>query len=105
MLLGFVHGDTTKDAQLPGIMAHDRKVDWGETDYRHFYSGHIHHDTVKEFPGCTVEHIRTLAASDAWHHGSGYRSGRDMKCDIWHREWGRRARHIVGIRQIRNSRE
>jgi len=99
-LIGVTHGHRVKARDLPGIMAVDRKEDWGETEFRHWYTGHVHHDTVKEYPGCTVETLRTLASSDAWHHHSGYRSGQDMKCDVWHRKYGRVNRHIVGIRQI-----
>jgi hypothetical protein len=99
-LLGVTHGDTVKAEKLPGIMACDRAAEWGETTHRKFYTGHVHHDSLKEYPGVTVETFRTLAARDAWHHGAGYRSERDMKCDVWHREWGLVNRHIVGIRQI-----
>lgn len=99
-LLGVTHGDSAKFADLPGIMAHDRAEDWGQTKHRFWYCGHVHHDSLKEFPGVTVETFRTLAARDAWHHRSGYRSGRDMKLDILHRDHGRIARHIVGIDRI-----
>ena len=99
-LIGVTHGDGTKARELPGIMANDRKRDWGETTFRYWYTGHIHHDTLKEYPGCIVETFRTLASRDAWHHNAGYRSGRDMKCDVLHRKYGRINRHTVGIRQI-----
>lgn len=103
-LFGFTHGDRAKPADLPGVMACDRKEDWGQTEHRHFYTGHIHHDTVKEFPGVIVETFRTLAAKDKYHASHGYRSGRDMKCDVWHREYGRITRHSVGIMQLRSGR-
>jgi len=99
-LLGVTHGDKVKPRDLPGVMANDRKRDWGETEYRYFYTGHVHHDQLKEYPGCIVETFRTLAGTDAWHHSHGYRSGRDMKCDVLHKEYGRINRHVVGIRQI-----
>jgi hypothetical protein len=102
-LIGVTHGDTVKMDQLPGIMAADRASDWGETAHRFWYCGHIHHDRVREFPGVTVETFRTLAPADAWHSASGYRSGRDMKLDVLHREHGRVNRHIVGIDQIVGS--
>ena len=96
-LIGVTHGNNTKPDRLPGIMAADRPQDWGETAHRYWYTGHVHHDSLKEYPGCTVETFRTLAARDAWHHMSGYRAGRDMKADVLHREHGRINRHIVGI--------
>lgn len=99
-LVGVTHGDGPKIEQLPGIMANDRAKDWGETLHRYWYTGHVHHDKLREFPGVLVETFRTLAPRDAWHHHSGYRSGRDMKCDILHREHGRINRHIVGIERL-----
>lgn len=101
-LLGVTHGDTVKGDKLGPIMAVDRAQDWGETQHRAWYCGHVHHDSLKEYPGVTVESFRTLAARDAWHHAAGYRSARDMKLDVWHRRWGRIARHVVGINQLEN---
>lgn len=100
-LLGVHHGDTAKAKDLPGIMACDRAKDWGETHHRMFYCGHVHHESVKEYPGVVIETFRTLAPKDAWHAGQGYRSGQDLRMDVWHKEYGRVNRHIVGIQQIR----
>ena len=99
-LLGVTHGDTTKADKLQGIMATDRAQDWGETKFRHWYTGHVHHDTLKEYHGCSVETFRTLAAKDAWHAAQGYRSGRDMKCDVWHKDRGRILRHCVEVEAL-----
>lgn len=100
VLIGTHHGDRVKRDDLGEVMACDRPQDWGETLYRYFYIGHVHHDTVKELRGVIVESLRTLAGRDAWHHGQGYRSGRDMKLDVIHREFGKIDRHIVGIGQL-----
>lgn len=99
-LIGVTHGNSTKPEKLPGIMAYDRKEDWGKTTHRYWYTGHVHHDSVKEYPGCIVETFRTLAGKDAWHHSAGYRSGQDMKCDVLHKKYGRINRHIVGVQQL-----
>jgi hypothetical protein len=99
-LIGTTHGDSAKPDQLPMIMAHDKAEDWGQTRFRRWYVGHIHQERVREFPGCTVEWFRTLAGRDAWAHGSGYRSDRDMRVDVLHREHGMVTRHIVGIEQL-----
>lgn len=100
VLIGAAHGDTCKTDKLPSLMAYDRAEDWGQTRYRYFYHGHIHHDSVKEFPGCMVESFRTLAARDAWHTGAGYRSGRDMKMIVHHRNFGEVERHRIDIAQL-----
>lgn len=99
-LLGSTHLDTVKPPQLPGIMAVDQREAWGRTRHRQWYTGHEHHQRVKDYPGCTVETFRTTAAADAWHAGQGYRSERDMRLDIWHRKHGMINRHIVGVGQL-----
>jgi hypothetical protein len=102
-LIGTTHGDSVKPDKLPGVMAVDRARDWGETEHRHWYTGHVHHESVKEYPGVVVETFRTLAPRDAWHARSGYRSGRDMRLDVWHKQYGLINRHIVGINWIQDS--
>ncbi len=99
-LFGVTHGHTVKLAQLPQIMANDRAKDWGDTRHRFWYTGHVHHDQRKELIGCVVETFRTLAARDAWHNAQGYRSGRDMKLHVVHRERGRIMEHRVGVESL-----
>lgn len=100
-LIGVTHGDTGKASELPMIMATDWKDDWAASEYRQWYCGHVHHDTRKEYTGrVIVETFRTLAPADAWHTASGYRSGQDIKLDVWHKEYGHVQRNTVGIRQV-----
>jgi hypothetical protein len=99
-LIGSTHGDGAKLADLPIIMASDRKDDWAASDFRVWHCGHFHHDQVKEHVGCTVETHRTLAATDAWHNYQGYRSGRDMKAVIYHREFGEMSRVRCGVERL-----
>jgi hypothetical protein len=99
-LFGVTHADTAKPKDLPGVMAVDQARAWGETEYRYWITGHLHHDVVRDYPGVTVETFRTLAPSDAWHKGQGYRSRQDLKLDIYHKNYGRINRHIVGIDQL-----
>lgn len=101
-LLGFVHGDKTKDNNLPGIMATERAVDWGQTTHRYFWRGHHHKDAKDEYNGCIVEQVRTLAPGDAYANGAGYLSGRDMKLITYHSEYGENARLTCGIELLRS---
>jgi hypothetical protein len=100
VLIGAHHGHTCKADRLPGVMAADRARDWGETEYRYWMTGHIHHDTLKEYPGVKVESFRTLAAKDAYAAWGGYRSGQDSKCIVMHKEYGEVERHTVNIREV-----
>jgi molybdenum-dependent DNA-binding transcriptional regulator ModE len=97
VLLASTHGDTIKGDKLMGVMAADRPKEWGDTKHRYWFVGHIHHHDSKEYPGGIVEYLRTLAPGDAWHHGQGYRSGRDMRLVVMHKEHGEIERHRVDV--------
>lgn len=103
VLLGVHHGHTIKMAELPMQMATDKPTDWGETLHKYWLTGHIHHDSKKEFNGVIVESFRTLAGRDAWHAQQGYNSGRDMKCILFHSEYGEVARHTVSVQMLRSA--
>jgi hypothetical protein len=100
VLIGAHHGHGAKTNDLPLLMAADRPLDWGATEFRHWLCGHIHHWTAKEHPGVVVETFRTLAGKDAWHAGKGYRSRRDMNCIIYHTDFGEIQRVRCDIAQL-----
>lgn len=99
-LVGCHHGHSCKPDRLPGVMAADRASDWGETTHRYWWIGHVHHQSVKDHAGVTVESFRTLAAKDAYAHWGGYRAPRDMKCIVLHEQHGEVARHTVNPAMI-----
>lgn len=99
-LVGTHHGHGVKMDQLPLIMATDLPDVWGRTEYRYWWTGHIHTDKAKrfdtqDFAGCRVESFRVLPPTDAWAENKGYRPQRDMKSIVLHRDYGEVARHIV----------
>lgn len=101
-LIGANHSDeNSKPEKLAGVMACDRAEDWGQTLYRYMLCGHLHHTYAKEEMGVLVERFPTLAPKDAWHHAKGYRAQQSMCVDVYHREYGRRSRRTIGIRQLR----
>lgn len=106
VLIGSHHGHGTKMAQLPLTMANDRPEDWGQTEFRHWLTGHIHHSktqaaiSAQDYSGCTVESFRILAPPDAWAHQKGYRPFRDMKAINYHAEHGEVERHTVNPKMI-----
>ncbi len=99
-LIGFTHGDTAKPEALPMIMAADAREAWGRTDHQHYYTGHLHHDRLKDIGPVTVETVRVLGPADAWHTEAGYRSRRDIKLDTWSKDHGRVDRSVFGIKRI-----
>lgn len=97
VLIGSTHGDKVKHSQLGPIMATDRAKDWGETEFRYFYTGHVHSQNVTETPGLLCESFRTLAAKDSYANGHGYRAGRDMVCIVHHKDHGEVERHRCDV--------
>ena len=94
-LVGTHHGHTCKADRLGQVMAADRPESWGRTKHRMWWTGHVHHESKKEYPGCTVESFNTLAPGDAYATAGGWRSRENMKCVVLHREHGEVARHTV----------
>lgn len=99
-LIGSTHGDGAKLTDLPMIMANDVPQDWAAATWRVWHCGHFHHDQTKDLIGCTVETHRTLAPNDAWHRHQGYRSGRDLKGIVYHREHGEVSRIRCGLSML-----
>lgn len=100
VLIGVHHGHEAKMENLPLIMATDKPDLWGAARYRYWYTGHIHSQKTKlvvsqgaDQRGCSVESFRILAPPDAWAANSSYRSIRDMKAIVHHREFGEIERH------------
>lgn len=102
--IGVHHGHTVKKIdQLPGIMATDRPKDWGECANRAWWTGHVHHEAVKEFPGCIVETFGTLATPDAYATAGGWRSRQNAYAIELHAAGGEVDRHrsnplIAGVK-------
>ncbi|MEI9428673.1 helix-turn-helix domain-containing protein [Mesorhizobium sp. Cs1299R1N3] len=97
-LIGGTHGDNAKIPDMPLIMANMRKQDWADTFTRHFHTGHIHHDTVKEIGGVHVWSHRAPVAQDAYHAANGYLSGRSMRACNYDYERGTTGTSEVEIR-------
>ena len=99
VLVGATHGDMIKAVDMPSVMAAYAAKDWGETEHRYVYLGHVHHKSIGggERFGATWETFQTLAAKDAWASQSGYSSGRSMVAITHHRDSGERYRHTVTI--------
>lgn len=88
-LLGAHHGHLSKPSDWSGIMASHRPQDWGETTFRHFFGGHLHHkQRGGEGSGMTWEIMQTPAAKDSYLAGRGYWAGRSMASRVYHREGG-----------------
>lgn len=96
-LLGATHGHRLKPDRMAMTLATRCRKDWGETKFRYFYFGHIHHETAKEVGDVRCESFQTLASNDAHHASGGYNSGKSLQCITLHRQQGEVGRHRVNV--------
>lgn len=101
-LIGTHHGNDIKMEKLPLVMANDRPEEWGDSLYRYWWTGHIHHrkELAKDYTGVSVESFRVLCPNDAWGDKKGYRPISDMKAIILHQDYGEVARYTVNPRML-----
>jgi len=97
VLLGATHGDKAKMSDMPLLMAVDRPADWAASTRRRVFTGHIHHERLREVGGVVVESLRSPVAKDAWHSFEGYRAGRSVYAYTFWTDGTRMARHEFEI--------
>lgn len=97
VLIGTCHGDGAKGKDLPAIMANDVRELWGAARDCVWFVGHVHHRDEKEYRGCDVIYVNTLAAPDYYSHHAGYRSKRRMMAVTYHKERGEETRHTCNV--------
>lgn len=73
--IGTTHGDGAKIDALPLLYATENAVMWANTKYRYVYTHHVHHKNGKDFPGITIESLRSPSGTDSWHHRNGFCGG------------------------------
>jgi hypothetical protein len=101
-LLGAHHGHGCKPQELPGVMAVDRREDWGEVEHCYWLIGHFHHSQLigKEYNGASVEGFNTLASNNLHHHTGGYRARRTITGILYHPEFGEWGRDVRSVKAI-----
>lgn len=101
-LMGFVHGDKTKDAQLPNLMAQEVPEMWSQTKYRWFLRGHDHHESRVDHNGVLVEQVPVIAAHDSHAVSHGWIAARNLRGYILHREHGEIGKRQHSIDYLRS---
>ena len=77
-LIGLAHGHNEKPQDLPSLMSNEQPKLWGETTYRYWLLGHLHHrqkyltQQSKDYRSVNVTYITSPSAADAWHSEKGF---------------------------------
>lgn len=96
VMLCATHGHQVKQAAMGPFIAAEYAPAWGRTRHRFAFSGHIHHERVREFPGVLCEALRPITARDAYAAGA-YQSQREISAMTFHRTRGRIGRIYEAI--------
>lgn len=87
-LIGFSHGKEGK--RIEHLMQQEKPEDWGETMYREWHLGDLHHEEAKEIGGVKIRRLSSITARDAWHAKKGYCAVRMAQAFLWDKERGKR---------------
>lgn len=102
-LLMTTHGDNAKGDKLGMIMAADMPEAWGRTEHRLVLSGHVHHESRKDFTGFAMESVPVLIPNDAYAANGGYRSHRAMQVIVLDKQDGEVERHTFNAKRFNRS--
>lgn len=79
------HGDKSPPQRLAMMIA-DTCPFWSATRDRHLLTGHIHHDSTKDFPGIKWHSLRAFCPPDAY--GAGFAPRRALQAMVFHANKG-----------------
>jgi len=72
----FHHGDKAKPERLLPFVANEYAPMWGATKHRVTFSGHVHHEWVKEMAGMCFRSVGTIIPRDVHAFSNAYGSNR-----------------------------
>lgn len=79
-LIAAHHGDKSPPQRLAMYLA-DVCSYYSDTRHRHILTGHIHHDSAKDFPGVKWQSLRAFCPADAY--GAGFGPRRALRCMVF----------------------
>jgi hypothetical protein len=83
-LIGYAHGDKTKQKSLPLLMTVEARELFGETKFHEWHTGHTHQSKTEEFNGIRVRVLPALCPPDAWHAEMGFVGNlRSSEAFVW----------------------
>ena len=96
-MFGANHGVRKKGETLAMNMAVKEPLTWGNSKFRHFFKGHVHHTIQDEILGVLIETFQTLTPPDAHGANGGYLSGRSLTSIQYDKFTGEESRNIVRL--------
>lgn len=91
------HGDKAKADRLVMHMAHEWADIWGQTKWRYYFTGHLHHTKVQDVGGVQVEQLRAVTSRDKYAATHGYVGMPQMQSITYHADYGEKSRVKVNF--------
>jgi hypothetical protein len=108
-LIGLAHGNRKDEGEnrLINNMKHECAKEWGETMYREWHCGDIHHykelkqrgsskdldKYAEDIDGVVIKYLRTLMFNDEWEAKKGYISQKGAHMFVWNKNYGNVKEH------------
>lgn len=86
------HGDKGRAERLVMHMAHEWPEIWGNTKWRYYFTGHLHHAKLQDIGGVQVEQLRSVSSRDKYSATHGYVGSPQMQSITYHKEFGEKSR-------------
>jgi len=87
-LIGYSHGKE-EGKRIDGIMQVEEPQLWGDSLYREWHLGDLHHEEVKEENGIIFRRISAITGTDAWHNEKAYKGAvQKAVAYLWDAEQG-----------------
>ncbi len=91
-IIGTTHGDGAKQDNLPILMATETPH-YSECKKRYIYTHHLHSKRYADYPGITIEVLRSPSEADSWHHRNGYQHAPvAIEAFLHHKKFGQETR-------------
>lgn len=90
-LIAMTHGRDEGKQRIKTIMQAEADEMWGNTKFREFLLGDLHHEEAEEEGGIVRRRISAITHLDGWHIDKGYTTAvRKAQSFLYHRERGKR---------------
>lgn len=87
-LVVFTHGEE-KEERLALSIPHEFRDEWSKASWCNVHKQHIHHKTMKDHMGVTIQTSRSVSGADSWHHAQGYsHAPKGIECFVYSKEYG-----------------
>jgi predicted phosphodiesterase len=70
--LAFFHGHGVKVNAMQAVLSKRFRTIWRQTDRQYVFSGHLHHEVVREIDGIKHYQVSSLSGHDRWHANNGH---------------------------------